>query len=272
MIRFLTLASSSAGNAALLSWGGQHLLIDAGISCLRIRKSLAALGLSMDDLSALLITHAHNDHIAALSTMVRRHAVPIYATAETARQIAYRVAGAEPLLRPFSAGSSLEIGGFFVSSFPTSHDIPGSAAYRIDCGGRSLGLLTDTGIVPQGAERLMGVDLLVLEANHDVEMLRGGPYPYALKERVLGRWGHLSNAAAAQFAREAALHGTGDIILAHLSQENNTPRAALETVSAALEPVGYGGRLTVAPRDVPCEPHLLEESTCSVLPSSALES
>ena len=263
MIRFLTLASSSAGNAALLSWGGQHLLIDAGISCLRIRKSLAALGLSMDDLSALLITHAHNDHIAALSTMVRRHAVPIYATAETARQIAYRVAGAEPLLRPFSAGSSLEIGGFFVSSFPTSHDIPGSAAYRIDCGGRSLGLLTDTGIVPQGAERLMGVDLLVLESNHDVETLLSGPYPYLLKQRVLGDLGHLSNDLAARFAVASARAGTGEIVLAHLSKENNTPQMALNTVGRALEAAGWTGRLSVAPQDVCSNCYTVEAHLCS---------
>ena len=272
MIRFLTLASSSAGNASLLSWDGRHLLIDAGISCLRIKRGLNALGLSVEDLSALLITHAHSVHIAGLATLVRRCPLPIYATAEAARQVAYRVAGAQPLLRPLPADGGAEVGGFFVTAFPTSHDSPGAAAFRIDCAGRSLGLLTDTGVVPQGAACLLGVDLLVLEANHDVDMLRAGPYPYPLKERVLGRRGHLSNAAAARFAREAALRGTSDILLAHLSQENNTPQAALETVSAALEAVDYAGRLSVAPRDTCSDIHLLEERPCSVLQSSALES
>ena len=262
-MRFLTLASSSAGNASLLSCGETHLLIDAGISCLRLRRSLAELGLTLEDLSALLITHAHNDHIAGLATLVKRVSLPILCTPETGRQICYRVAGVASMLRPIQPGGTTQVADCRITSIPTSHDIPGSTGFRLDWAGRSVGYLTDTGIIPQQAQALLGADLLVLEANHDVETLLSGPYPYYLKERVLGRWGHLSNEAAAQFAAQAARCGTGDIILAHLSKENNTPQMAWNTVSAALSAAGYTGRLTVAPRDTMGEIHRLEGRTCS---------
>ena len=247
-MRFQTLASSSAGNAALLSCGETHLLIDAGISCLRLQKGLAEMGVPLEDLSAVLITHAHNDHTAGLATLLKRCAAPILCSEETARQLCYRMAGLEGRLRPFPLGGQTEMGDCLITSVPTSHDIPGSTGFRFDWGSCSLGYLTDTGVIPSQAECLLGTDILFLEANHDVETLRSGPYPYYLKARVLGACGHLSNDTAASFAREAALQGTGDIILAHLSQENNTPQMALNTVEAALRGADYRGQLSVAPR------------------------
>ena len=246
-MRFQTFASSSAGNAALLSCGGTHILIDAGISCRRIQAALRRQGLSLDDLAAVLITHTHTDHIAGLATLLKHCAAPIHCSEETGRQLCYRLAGAEGRLCPFPLGGQAEAGGCRVTSVPTSHDSPGSTGYRIDAAGESLGCLTDTGVVPEAAEVLLGVDLLVLEANHDVETLRAGPYPYYLKQRVLGPRGHLSNDAAAGFARRAAQAGTGAILLAHLSRENNTPQMALNAVSAALSAVNYAGSLSAAP-------------------------
>ena len=160
--------------------------------------------------------------------------------------------------------ASVLVEGCVVTSIPLSHDAWGACGYRFDWQGRSLGVLTDTGIVPEAAACLEGVDILLLEANHDVEALLSGPYPYDLKERVMGRQGHLSNEAAAQFAAACALAGTRDIILAHLSEENNTPQMARSAVGRALEAVGYQGRLSVAPRREMGEVHVLEVAECSV--------
>jgi len=247
-MRFCTFASSSAGNASLFSCGDTHILIDAGISCMRIRACLKALGLKIEDLSSIFITHAHGDHTAALTTLLKRHSIPIRCSEETARQLSYRFAGIDRVLYPFSLGDSVEVGSCTIHSVPTSHDMPGSCGYRIDCCDGSLGYLTDTGILPASARCLLGTDILLLESNHDVEMLLSGSYPYPLKERVLGEMGHLSNETAARFACAAARAGTRRIILAHLSAENNTPQTALNTVGRALEAISYDGSLCVAPR------------------------
>ena len=249
-MRFCTFSSSSSGNAALLSCGGTHLLVDAGISYARIRSGLGELGLSVEDLTAVFITHAHGDHTAGLATFLKRHRdIPIRCSEETARQLCYRFAGIDQVLVPFPLGGRVPAGCCTVTSVPTSHDTPGSTGYRFDTPEGSVGLLTDTGVLPASARCLLGVDLLVLEANHDVDTLLSGSYPYALKDRVLGERGHLSNETAARFACAAARSGTRQILLAHLSRENNTPQMALNTVGRALEAAGFTGSLSVAPRD-----------------------
>ena len=180
-----TLSSGSQGNCLLLSDGGTHILVDAGISTRRIKAGLARLGLSMDDLDGILITHEHTDHISGLATLIKHHTVPLYASPGTARQLAYRLAGVEPLLRPRDPGTEFCIGSCRVTAFATSHDAAQSMDYRID-GSGSVGILTDTGYVtPEAEETLPGVGLLVLESNHDVDRLRSGPYPYPLMRRLL---------------------------------------------------------------------------------------
>ena len=249
MLLFQTFASGSSGNAALLSLGDTHVLIDMGISCRRVARALAARGLALEDLSGICVTHEHADHISGLQTFVKKYPTPIFCSAGTARQLSYRIAGVEAQLEPFSQGDTLEIGPLRVSTFPLSHDASDGSGFRFDCGEGSVGILTDTGYITDEARELLpGADLLLLEANHDVEALRSGPYPYYLKERVLGIFGHLSNADAARFAREAAEEGTGHILLAHLSAENNTPAMALEAVERQLRTVDYQGVLSVAPR------------------------
>lgn len=246
-----TLASGSSGNAALICCGGTRLLLDAGISCRRITAALRTLDVTPCDLSAVFITHTHSDHISGLATIVKSWDIPIFASEETARGLAGRIAGAGRLLHPCVCGRELQVDGVCVTPFRTSHDAPGSADFRFG----DAGILTDTGyVMPEAREVLTGVRLLVLEANHDTDRLRAGPYPYFLKRRILGDEGHLSNGAAAEFAVTAAQAGAREIVLAHLSAENNTPELALGAVSAALAEAGLSPALTVAPRSVlsPC--------------------
>lgn len=254
-----TLASGSSGNAALLEREGVCLLADAGISCRRINAALAELGRSLDDLSGILITHTHTDHIAGLQTLLKRWDGPIFASAAACAELRRRYAGIDGRLFPFTPGERFTVDGCAVDTFPTSHDAPGPAGFRVG----SVGLLTDTGYVTDAAaETLLGVPLLLLEANHDVEMLLGGAYPYSLKQRILGQRGHLSNEAAARFAAASCRAGTREIVLAHLSQENNTPRAALNAVSAALEAEGLFPELSAAPRDSVSIGYQAEEREC----------
>ena len=263
-MEFYTLASGSGGNAALVREQDTVLLIDAGISARRMIQSLAQVGLSPDLLSAILITHEHVDHINGLQTLCKKCAAPVYASRGTAQSLLY----AGDALRIFEAGECFTVGAFEIRSFPSSHDAADPVGYRIDCESGSLGFLTDTGFVTNDAyDTLLGVDLLLLEANHDVETLQSGPYPQFLKTRILGRRGHLSNAQAGEFALASVKAGTGDIMLAHLSNENNTPVIAEYAVARKLQQHGYSVRLCTAPRDTISEVHLCRKS-----PSFALES
>ncbi|NLU24505.1 MAG: MBL fold metallo-hydrolase [Clostridiales bacterium] len=256
-----TLSSGSEGNSLLLSCGDTHLLIDAGISCRRIKTALSTLHLTADDLSAVCITHEHSDHVCGLTTLIKNHPLPVYASSGTARALCERIPGVAHVLS--TADTPFSLGTCHVTPFSTSHDTRQSVDYRIDTPDGSVGVLTDTGYVTEEASlTLRGVALLILESNHDVEWLSAGPYPYYLKKRILSERGHLSNDAAADFAVEMAAAGTQEIVLAHLSRENNTPVRAYETVHSRLSAAGYAPRLSVAPRGEISECYCVEGVPC----------
>ena len=245
-----TLASGSSGNAVLLTFDGTHLLVDAGISCRRITAALRQLGLGPEQLDAVLITHTHADHIQGLQTLLKKTKMPVYGTARVCRDLAWRLEGIEERLREVPLCESFSLGDCRVTAFPVSHDAPGACGYRFDGAAGGVGLMTDTGCVTdEAAEVLSGVDTMVLEANHDVETLCSGAYPYCLKKRILGAEGHLCNEAAAEFAVTLAKSGTTQIVLAHLSRDNNTPAMALRAVEQALSGAALSAKVTVAPRD-----------------------
>ena len=172
-MEFYTLASGSSGNCSLVCAGDTLLLIDAGISCRRIEQSLRALGRTLGDLTAVFITHEHADHVGGLATLSKKSAAPVYVTRGVSHILTCPVVA-------FTAGDTLEFAGCTVRSFSTSHDAVDPVGYRIDAPDGSLGILTDTGFVTDAArESLPGVDMLLLEANHDVETLQYGPYPQA---------------------------------------------------------------------------------------------
>ncbi len=253
-----TLASGSSGNAILVCCGETRLLLDAGISCRRITVALGALGLAPGDLTAILLTHTHSDHIAGLRTLLKRDCPGIWASEAAARDLSDRLPECESRLHSFGRTDRFSFGACEVTAFPTSHDAPGACGFRLDTDAGSVGLLTDSGTVTNEARSVLpGVDLVLLEANHDVETLRCGPYPAYLKQRILGAQGHLSNACAAQFAVELAASGTSEVVLAHLSRENNTPAMAHRAVECALAAAGMQTALSVAPRDSLSEAHVV---------------
>ncbi len=246
---YYSLASGSSGNCAVWSAGGTAVLIDAGISFRAINQGLSAVGLTFSDLSAVLLTHEHTDHIKALGTMLKKSDIPIHATFGTAAAILQKLPAAEKNLKPFGGGERFSIGSLGVQSIPSPHDAAEPVCYRIDGGGTSLGYATDLGYLPSTIrDRLLGCATIVLESNHDVDMLRDGPYPWHLKERIRGTRGHLSNEDCAAAASQFVMNGTQRLILSHLSDKNNTPLTALRTTEGFLQQNHLDCEVIVAPR------------------------
>ncbi len=253
MFELCTLASGSSGNCLLMTDGATHILVDAGISARRITKALKALGVETGDLAGILITHEHTDHIAGIATLTKQFSLPVYASHAAGRQMAYRIAFLEDCLHTFAPGESFEVGSFGVESFATPHDTVQSVGYAVTYGRRKAAVATDLGEVTDAVRAgIRGAHLLVCEANHDVGMVRSGPYPYFLQERILGGRGHLCNEDGAALARHAVEEGAHTVVLAHLSAENNTPQRAYHAVKTHLEATGvdtvHDVLLEVAPR------------------------
>jgi len=247
-----TLASSSSGNCTIVSHGNTHILIDAGISLRRIRDGLRHAGLSPDDLTGVFITHEHSDHIGGIKMLVKYHNTTVFSSCGAGPGILGAVPEAEPFVNCFEIGVELDLGDISVRSFRTPHDAAGSVGYRLSSGGKTMAYATDLGCVTdEVVNATLGADLAIIEANHDCEMLKNGPYPVFLKARVLSEFGHLSNSDSGQLAVELAASGTRYIQLSHLSYVNNTPELARETVGYMLQEKGIkvckDVRLDVAP-------------------------
>jgi len=246
-----TLASGSSGNCTLVSDGTVHILIDAGISCRRIVNSLAELGLSAQDLRGIFVTHEHTDHVCGLQTLSKRFSLPVFTAAACAAVIAAKAPAAQQLLRPIRPEEEICIDSLAVQGFETSHDSAASMGFTVAGERGKMALVTDLGMLTSGVrEAVAGVDLLVAETNHDVNMLRYGPYPYYLKQRISGSTGHLCNEDGAELCRHAAVHGTKTVVLAHLSAENNTPDCAYQAVAENFAVNGVEDvTIELAPRD-----------------------
>ena len=232
-------ASGSSGNCALVSDGETHILIDAGISARRIRAGLVLQGVSVADLAGVLVTHEHSDHVKGLTVLLRRDPVAVYALPAVCAALRKLLPERTDCLHEITPGEPFCLGNVRVTAFPTPHDAAGSCGYRLD-GSARFGFCTDLGTVTDAVRAaLCGVDCAVIEANHDPDMLRTGPYPIYLKRRIASDHGHLSNESAGALAVYLAENGAQQLILGHLSRENNTPRAALEAVSLALAAAGF---------------------------------
>lgn len=233
-MQITTFASGSRGNCTLVSCSGKNFLIDCGISMRRIKENLSLSALKPEDITAIFITHEHADHVCGLSMLCKHYNIPVFAPRTVANHLSYSVAGVENYLNMIPADGKIVFDEVKVSAFHTSHDTDESVGYRIEADS-VFAFATDTGIVTDEMySGLLGADAVIIESNHDVDMLLGGTYPYYLKRRILSERGHLSNADCGSLAAFIADSGAKYIILGHLSRENNTPRLAFDTVKKAL--------------------------------------
>ncbi|MBR0352689.1 MAG: MBL fold metallo-hydrolase [Oscillospiraceae bacterium] len=231
MIRLLSVGSGSSGNCFYLEINGKKLLIDLGLPAKTIRNALKTVGCEFGDIDAVLITHTHSDHIRGLAVSRKHLSCPIYSSEISCAALFPFGPVPIPIGRPFEVAD-----GINVTAFETSHDCPGSIGFRFDYEGGAFGYATDLGCMTERIrETLKGCECIVLESNHDTDMLRSGPYPYVLKRRILSDSGHLSNESCAEAAAFFARNGTENLFLAHLSRENNDPETALRTAEEALK-------------------------------------
>src|SRR6202167_6175146 len=233
------LASSSSGNCALVATERTRLLIDAGLSRKDTFERLRAIGVASETLTAILITHEHSDHIAGLQVIARKLDIPIYMSLMTAPAIFGKdTQWAEdytPKLELFAAGSSFQIGDIDVTSFTIPHDAADPVGFSFRADGIKISIATDLGYMPDSVRfHLRGSDVLLLESNHDLEMLKVGPYPWAIKQRVMSRMGHLSNDASFSFIREDLDFRTSTLILGHISEHNNHPALGEQAAEQAM--------------------------------------
>jgi phosphoribosyl 1,2-cyclic phosphodiesterase len=225
LLRVCLLASGSKGNAVYIESSETRILIDAGLSALELRRRLAGIGVSADDLHAILVTHEHGDHCRGVGVMARRHRIPVYL--HPATRCALPLLGVVPDLREFEVGQPIALRDLQIYPFQVTHDAAAPVGFTIDTPEGKVGLATDLGLATRlVAEHLKNCRVLVLEANHDEKMLLDGPYPWHLKQRIRGHHGHLSNTASAQLLGELLWTGMEAVFLAHLSEVNNLPALA----------------------------------------------
>ena len=238
-MRFTSIASGSSGNCTYIGSDNTHILIDAGVSRKKIVEGLNELGLTLENLDAIFVTHEHSDHIAALRTILKKNTIPIYATGGTIEGIKKsdkKNEIDESVFRPVKVDVSLCVGDMIVNPMTISHDALEPCGYRVYCGNKKVGVATDLGCYTDyTVDCLSDCDALLLEANHDVRMLQSGPYPYMLKNRILGDKGHLSNERCGQLLCRLLNDKMKGVFLGHLSKENNHPDLAYEAVRVEVD-------------------------------------
>ena len=251
-LRFAPLFSGSSGNATYVGCDDAHILVDAGLSGSRVTGELQKVGVDPRDLMAILVTHEHIDHIKGVGILSRKYDIPVYATEGTWRGMENKI-GAVTLknMRVFEPGQDFYIGSINIMPFSTPHDAAQPVGYSFETGGVRLAIATDLGHIKEGwLKQIRGADAALLESNYDPGMLETGPYPYELKRRISGKHGHLSNEDAGRVAVELAKNGARQIILGHLSKENNFPELAQQCCRMALDEAHFEDVLLhVAERD-----------------------
>jgi len=233
-MKFCVLGSGSKGNATYIESGGTGILIDAGMSGIELQKRLSSIGVELSAVAAIMVTHEHNDHVQGVGVLSRRAKIPVYANPAT-------FSAASKIINRLFSYNEFETGGTFhfrnleIHPFAISHDTEDPVGFRISDGNVSLGYCTDTGKVSRLMQhRLASCHALVLESNHDIEMLQNGTYPPYLKQRIRSSQGHLDNMEAAAFLQELVHEKLQHVVLAHLSQENNHPEIAYHAAVEAL--------------------------------------
>jgi len=258
MINFYTFYSGSRGNCAFISDGDTNILIDAGVSASRIVNSLKDIGTSPEEIDAILVTHEHSDHVSGLKVFCDKFSVPVYLNENTANKLISSGSVSERYVRTIDSGSTFTIRSAGVRSFRTPHDSAESLGYALFMDDKKFGIATDTGCITKTMlSALANCEAVIIESNHDVEMLKNGRYPYVLKKRILSDNGHLSNENCAWLATQLAMWGTKRIALGHLSENNNTPEKAYAASEKMLSEngfkIGTDVKLLVAEKSNICE-------------------
>jgi len=257
------LASGSRGNSTIVRSSSTRILVDAGISCSETFKRMKAAGDDPHSLSAILITHEHTDHVSGLLVLARKLKVPVYMTGATHQAWSRSMrdaAGERPQLERlecFSSGHSFQIGDIGITPFTIPHDAVDPVGFAFRAEGIKIAIATDLGrLLANVKDNLRACDVLVIESNHDLEMLRDGPYPWSVKQRVMSRVGHLSNEAVSDFLEKNYDGNASYVILAHLSECNNLPELARVTAERALRDRMslLANKLILAQQDAPLEP------------------
>lgn len=231
-MRFASLGSGSKGNATLINKHKTYLLLDNGFSVKETEMRLQRLGLAAEQLTAILVTHEHGDHIRGVGPLARKYGIPVWTTRGTAKHVGL---GKLPALQFIDVHQPLELDDIEVQPFPVPHDAREPCQFTFSDGAKWLGVLTDTGSTTAHiVEQLSGCDALMLECNHDVTMLANSNYPESLKARVGGRFGHLSNQQAAELLTELDTQSLRHLVAAHLSEQNNTLQLARNALSEVL--------------------------------------
>lgn len=247
-----SLASGSKANCTLISSENTNIMIDFGVSCKNAKLKLAELGKTLNEIDAIFITHEHRDHINGLKTLKKNYETPVHMTAPSYfRHIREDGFDIRDKIIVHDLEYSQTVGDFEVSSFPVKHDSAACVGYTIKHkSGYSIGVCTDLGVVPDTLyQKFSCCDCVILESNHDTEMLKYGPYPAILKERISSENGHLSNADCAEILSKLAAAGVKKAFLAHISPENNTPELALKTIKSYLQKNGLEMEfINIAPR------------------------
>jgi phosphoribosyl 1,2-cyclic phosphodiesterase len=253
IVQVCVLASSSSGNSTFIRTERTRILVDAGLSKRDVLARLALINEDAENLDAILITHEHSDHVSGLVALARLLNVPIFITRLTANSIPW--GDFIPKLDSFGAGTQFSVGDIVVSSFTIPHDAIDPVGFCFETQGIKIGLVTDLGYITDSIRvHLRGTDLLILESNHDLEMLRVGPYPWSVRQRIMGRMGHLSNDATCDFIKKDLDARTSTLVLGHLSEHNNHPATVRMQAENALS-----GKGLFAPRLVVAEPKQLSE-------------
>jgi phosphoribosyl 1,2-cyclic phosphodiesterase len=251
---FCPLASGSKGNCIYLGTPTTKILIDAGISAKSIRERLKTIGVALEEIDAILITHEHTDHIQALDMLGCKMGIPVFANSDTAKAI-YAILDECPKFKIFSTGETFEFGDLEVRPFSVQHDAVDPVAFTIQTGGLKLGFCTDLGFVTTLVSgQLQGCDYLYIEANHEPSMVHASARPKIYKQRVLSRQGHLSNGECAQLIELVHHSDLKHIHLAHLSSECNAPELALKTINEKLKSLQAKAEVSIAFQDIVSKP------------------
>ena len=247
-MKLCPLCSGSSGNATYIEAGGARLLIDAGVSCKRVAELLGRIGVEPGSLSAVLVTHEHVDHVRGVNVLSKKYDLPVYANAETWSMLRETLKDVAPKnVCVFESDRDFYLAGVRVLPFTVPHDAIHCVGFTVSAGGKKVGVCTDLGRVDARILSILsGCDLLLLEANHDVDMLMAGSYPYLLKKRILSGNGHLNNDDCGKALLKLHETGVKNVILGHLSKENNYPELAMVAVRSVLEEAGAADDMQIA--------------------------